>query len=176
MTRRDRHDIVCHLGGDGLHVESLRGTLLGDAVKDITAQAEAAVREGKKHLLVVVFDVLYLNGRDLVHEATPLRAREALLRSILEPIPTFVEVVPTEHVRADDEEALLASLGQVVRAKQEGLVLKRASSRYVPNGRGDWLKLKTQVSVRVIPAMEKTYMTTYTTPIMLIRSGMPGEG
>ena len=106
------------------------------------ATSMAAVREGKKHLLVVVFDVLHLNGRDLVCEATPLRAREALLRSILEPIPTFVEVVPTEHVRADDEEALLASLGQVVRAKQEGLVLKALDSAYLPNGRASWFKLK----------------------------------
>ena len=102
----------------------------------------AAVREGKKHLLVAVFDVLHLNGRDLVHEATPLREREALLRTILEPIPTYVEVVPTEHVRADDEEALLASLGQVVRAKQEGLVLKTLDSAYLPNGRASWFKLK----------------------------------
>ena len=102
----------------------------------------AAVREGKKHLLVAVFDVLYLNGRDLVCEATPLRAREALLRTILSPIPTFVEVVPTEHARADDEEALLASLGQVVRAKQEGLVLKTLDSAYLPNGRASWFKLK----------------------------------
>ena len=76
----------------------------------------AAVRKGKKNLLVVVFDVLYLNGRDLVNEGTPLRERATLLRLFLEPIPTFAEVVPTaEHVRADDEEALLASLGRVVR-------------------------------------------------------------
>ena len=102
----------------------------------------AAVREGKKNLLVVVFDVLYLNGRDLVNEGTPLREREALLRTILEPIPTFAEVVPTEHVRADDEQGLLASLGQVVRAKQEGLVIKRLDAPYLPNGRASWFKLK----------------------------------
>jgi len=102
----------------------------------------AAVREGKKNLMVVVFDVLHYNGRDLVNEGAPLREREVLLRTILEPIPTFVEVVPTEHVRADDEQGLLASLGRAVRAKQEGLVIKRLDAPYLPNGRVSWFKLK----------------------------------
>ena len=77
-----------------------------------------------------------------MNEGTPLREREALLRTILEPIPTFAEVVPTEHVRADDEQGLLASLGRVVRAKQEGLVIKRLDAPYLPNGRASWFKLK----------------------------------
>ena len=107
----------------------------------------AAVREGKKNLLVAVFDVLYLNGRDFVYEATPLREREAILRALVEPIPTYVEIVPTEHVRADDEEALLASLAQVVRFKQEGLVIKALDSAYLPNGRASWFKLKVRARV-----------------------------
>ena len=55
---------------------------------------------------------------------------------------SLVEVVPTEHVRADDEDALLASLAQVVRSKQEGLVIKALDSAYLPNGRASWFKLK----------------------------------
>ena len=105
------------------------------------AASMAVVREGKKNLLVAVFDVLYLNGRDLVCEDAPLREREALLRATVETIPTFVEVIATGHMRADNEEALLVSLGEVMRANQEGLVVKALDAPYLPNGRTSWFKL-----------------------------------
>ena len=111
------------------------------------AASMAAVREGKKNLLVVFFDVLYINGTDFVYEGTPLREREALLRAIIESIPTYVEVVPTDHVRVDDEEVFIASLAQVVRSKQEGLVIKALDSAYQPNGRASWFKLKVRARV-----------------------------
>ncbi|HEX5370933.1 MAG TPA: ATP-dependent DNA ligase, partial [Dehalococcoidia bacterium] len=82
-----------------------------------------------------VFDLLYLDGFDL--RAVPLRERKALL---------------TTHLLTSDRLRLLSAIEEhgvaVAEAAQslgyEGVVGKRADSRYEPGGRGrSWLKVKT---------------------------------
>lgn len=46
----------------------------------------------RRHYMVKLFDILHLNGRDLVQEGVPLLERKALLRSAFVRIPRFVEV------------------------------------------------------------------------------------
>lgn len=104
--------------------------------------SKESVRTKSKNLMVLFFDVLQCNDRDLVKEGSPLREREALLRQMLAPVPGFVEIVQTEHVAADDKPSMERMLAEVVRAKQEGLVVKKLDAPYVPNGREHWFKLK----------------------------------
>lgn len=86
-------------------------------------------------LVLFVFDLLYLAGRDLRGE--PIERRRALLQSV-------IESTPLEHVRfseafAVDPRDLLAN---VCAMGMEGVVGKRAGSRYVSERDGEWIKLK----------------------------------
>jgi bifunctional non-homologous end joining protein LigD len=80
-----------------------------------------------------VFDVLALNGRDLVKQPLAER-RQALSRLSLHPPILLSEPLPgaVEHITA-----------AVQRLKLEGLVAKRLDSRYEPGKRSDeWVKVR----------------------------------
>lgn len=84
-----------------------------------------------------VFDVLWLEGRDLRGE--PIEARHAALAEVLEdaapPLARSTVVAPEGR----DADALLrAACDQGL----EGLIAKRRGSRYVAGRTRDWLKLK----------------------------------
>lgn len=83
-----------------------------------------------------IFDVLVLNGRDVMAE--PLSERRALLRDLV--LPQLGEPVRESAVL----EASLADLMAAVRAQGlEGLVAKRLDSRYEPGQRsGAWQKMR----------------------------------
>ena len=80
-----------------------------------------------------VFDILHLDGEDTT--ALPLRERKALLRRAL----AFAGPVRLTPHRNRDGEALFAD---ACRKGWEGLIAKRADSRYVHGRSRDWLKLK----------------------------------
>ena len=80
-----------------------------------------------------VFDVLWVEGYDV--RALPLRKRKRLLRSTL----TFNDGVRLTPHRNTDGEALFE---QACRKGWEGLIAKRADSRYVDGRSRDWLKFK----------------------------------
>jgi bifunctional non-homologous end joining protein LigD len=81
-----------------------------------------------------LFDVVHLDGHDTT--ALPLRARKRLLRRAL----SFGGPVRLLPHRNRDGERLYSD---ACRRGLEGLIAKRASSRYVPGGRsGEWLKFK----------------------------------
>jgi bifunctional non-homologous end joining protein LigD len=85
----------------------------------------------------VVFDLLWLDGRDLRQE--PIEARRELLEKLLEGSKGATGVLSySREVRGDLEELLEAAK----RTGLEGLVAKRKGSRYVGGRSGQWLKLR----------------------------------
>lgn len=86
-------------------------------------------------LTAYLFDVLHLDGRDLVDE--PLAVRDALLREV---VPAAALVA---QVRAGDAAVAEAFLGDVLAAGHEGVVIKDAAAPYAAGRRGSgWVKVK----------------------------------
>jgi bifunctional non-homologous end joining protein LigD len=89
---------------------------------------------GRGKLKIYVFDILYFNGFDL----TPLTLlqRKKILEALL---PKSDEIIYSEHIIGDGEKAL----AKVKKDGGEGLIAKKADSRYHVNKRSkDWLKIK----------------------------------
>jgi bifunctional non-homologous end joining protein LigD len=88
-------------------------------------------------VVLYLFDLLYLDGRDL--RSTPLIERKRLLKEILEPN----EIIRySEHFAGAGKELLEAVKPQGI----EGIVGKRASSFYESRRTSDWLKYKNVTS------------------------------
>ena len=99
------------------------------------ADLQAAFQEGvKKPLSYFAFDLLHLEGHNL--RGLPLIERKTLLATLLENGGDFLRV--SEHLEADGE----AIFQKACEMHAEGIVSKRADSKY-SSGRGaSWLKLK----------------------------------
>jgi bifunctional non-homologous end joining protein LigD len=82
----------------------------------------------------VAFDLLYRDGRDL--RSLPLRTRKRELGSIIEPYD-LLQV--SQDFTVDGKELLKAAQAQGL----EGIMAKRADSRYVSSRTDDWRKIKT---------------------------------
>jgi bifunctional non-homologous end joining protein LigD len=98
--------------------------------------SESVVRRRMKShpVTYVIFDLLYLDGRNLMDEPY-IRRRELLRELELDGESWQTPDYSTGHA----EELLAASAEQ----RLEGIVLKRLDSRYVPGKRtGSWLKVK----------------------------------
>jgi bifunctional non-homologous end joining protein LigD len=89
---------------------------------------------GKGTIVYYVFDLLYADGYDL----TPCSVveRKAVLEQILRPA-SFIKL--SEHIEGDGE----AFFKEIEKFHLEGMIAKRASSRYVQKRSSDWLKVKT---------------------------------
>jgi bifunctional non-homologous end joining protein LigD len=92
-----------------------------------------AARRSRIAVYLYLFDLLELDGRDT--RSRPLRERKRALRDAVE---WRGRIRFTPH-RVGDGEALLAD---ACRRGWEGLIAKRADSRYVATRSRDWLKLK----------------------------------
>ena len=92
-----------------------------------------AREEPKAPVVLIAFDLLYLNGYDL--RQAPLSERQKLLRSVLRPGP---------HVRLS--ESFTGSGKKVLDAAQEhgleGILAKRLDSKYETGRSNCWLKVK----------------------------------
>jgi bifunctional non-homologous end joining protein LigD len=98
--------------------------------------AEAIVRRRMKShpVTYVVFDLLYLDGRDLMEEPYTVR------RELLEGLGLEGESWQTPAYSVGHAQELLAAAAE---RQLEGIVLKRLDSRYAPGKRtGSWLKVK----------------------------------
>ena len=99
----------------------------------ITNAGEATRRSVDVPVAYVVFDLLHLDGHDLID--LPLTDRRRLLDQVLEPGPCW-RLSP----RHDDGPALLAAATE---RDLEGVVAKRTDSRYEPGKRTrSWIKVK----------------------------------
>lgn len=96
------------------------------------------------HLVYYVFDLLYLQGRDLT--GLPLLKRKALLKNIL---PASVHVKFSDHVAGDG-----LTFFKVVRdAGLEGVMAKHAASMYHAGKRSSqWLKIKARLTQEAVIA------------------------
>lgn len=83
----------------------------------------------------ILFDCLALGSTDLRSE--PLTARKALLSEILKDAPS--EILYSLHQAGDQGQAVFA---QACTRGQEGIVSKRADSKYSVGRGNDWLKIK----------------------------------
>ncbi len=91
--------------------------------------------DGETPIVYEVFDVLEVDGVPVLDE--PLTERRRRLKGLIEPGNGTIRVSET----FEDGKALLAAAQD---QRLEGVVAKRADSRYQPGRRGhDWLKIKT---------------------------------
>ncbi|KAL4919726.1 hypothetical protein BDW62DRAFT_32808 [Aspergillus aurantiobrunneus] len=91
------------------------------------------------HPLLRIFDILYLNGRDLTRYT--LRDRRNALQKVIKPVHRRFEVHPFEEATTKAE--VEATLRRAVAEASEGLVLKNPRSPYRLNERhDDWMKVK----------------------------------
>jgi bifunctional non-homologous end joining protein LigD len=99
------------------------------------ADLQAAFQEGvKKPLTYFVFDLLHLNGhstRDL-----PLSRRKEMLAKVVDGAGEFLRF--SEHIEGGGGEVFKSAC----ELHAEGIVSKRAESKYSSGRTGDWLKLK----------------------------------
>jgi bifunctional non-homologous end joining protein LigD len=100
------------------------------------ADLQASFQDGAKHpLTCFCFDLLHLDGhstRDL-----PLIDRKSLLAGLLAgPEPDTLRL--SEHLEASGDQVF----GHACALHIEGIVSKRAQSKYLSSRNGDWLKLK----------------------------------
>jgi bifunctional non-homologous end joining protein LigD len=96
---------------------------------------------GKGQILYFVFDLLYLDGYDLT--ACSVVERKAKLAEILRP-STFIKL--SEHVEAEGE----AFFREIEKFHLEGMIAKRAKSKYLQKRSSDWLKVKTIMRSEVV--------------------------
>src|SRR2546421_6411061 len=100
----------------------------------------AALR-GKGQIVYFVFDLLYVDGHDL-RNCTVVE-RKAKLAEILRP-SNFIKL--SEHVEGDGE----AFFREIEKFHLEGMIAKRATSKYLPKRSTDWLKVKTIMRSEVV--------------------------
>ena len=90
----------------------------------------------QENLHYFVFDLLWLNGHDL--KDLPLLERKKLLKLLLKNAPEHVHYL--DHVEKSGEKYF----EKIEKEQLEGIIAKRADSRYHPGDRSkDWLKIKT---------------------------------
>jgi bifunctional non-homologous end joining protein LigD len=105
---------------------------------------ERKIEEMARQIPVVymVFDLLYLDGRDLTGE--PLEERRRIMEE---------NIVPSEQIQVSPstEGAGKALFRAAEKQGLEGIMAKRLSSIYVPGGRSkDWLKVKVSFDADVV--------------------------
>jgi bifunctional non-homologous end joining protein LigD len=99
------------------------------------ADLQAAFQEGeKKPLTYFVFDLLHLNGHSL--RGLPLGDRKKTLASVAEGSGEFLRF--SEHIEGGGGEVFK----RACELHAEGIVSKRATSKYSSGRSGNWMKLK----------------------------------
>ncbi|MCU1260395.1 MAG: dependent ligase, partial [Bryobacterales bacterium] len=95
--------------------------------------AAIALMARKQPVTLFLFDLLYIDGRDLRN--TPLADRKEMLRSILK---TDATIRYSEHFPNDEGQVLTAAREQGL----EGLMAKCLTSTYQSRRSSDWVKIK----------------------------------
>ena len=99
------------------------------------ADLQAAFQEGmRKPLTYFVFDLLHLNGHSTLE--LKLVKRKKMLEKLMEGTGEYLRF--GEHIETDGE----AVFEKACEMHLEGIISKRASSKYSSGRSGDWLKVK----------------------------------
>ena len=96
---------------------------------------------GKGQIVYFVFDLLYVDGYDLM--GCSVVERKAKLAEILRPA-NFLKL--SEHVESEGE----AFFREIANFHLEGMIAKRSNSTYVQKRSSDWLKVKTVMRLEVV--------------------------
>jgi len=96
---------------------------------------------GTAQIVYFVFDLLYVDGYDLTQ--CPVIERKAKLAEILNP-SNFIKL--SEHVEGEGE----AFFREIEKFHLEGVMAKRAASKYLAKRSSDWLKIKTVMRSEVV--------------------------
>src|SRR5690606_4669228 len=100
--------------------------------------------EADGELLYYVFDLLWLDGKNLMH--LPLKERKAILQSRV-PEDGLIRIGFSVDAKGTDFFDAARQMGL------EGIIAKRSDSTYVPDSRSkDWLKIKDQQRQEVVIA------------------------
>lgn len=100
--------------------------------------------EADGELLYYVFDLLWLDGKNLMH--LPLKERKAILQSLV-PEDGLIRIGFSVDAKGTDFFDAARQMGL------EGIIAKRSDSTYVPDSRSkDWLKIKVQQRQEVVIA------------------------
>lgn len=95
-------------------------------------------KERKNPLYYFVFDLLYMNGKDL--RKWPLIDRKKALQKLLKPI-TFSSIRYCEHI----DEKGVAFFKAAQKLQLEGIIGKRKDGPYLSKRSSDWVKIKTEM-------------------------------
>ena len=95
----------------------------------------------KAQIVYFVFDLLYVDGFDLMN--CSVVERKAKLAEILRPA-NFIKL--SDHIEAEGEEFFR----HIEKFHLEGMIAKRAASKYVQKRTSDWLKVKTVMRSEVV--------------------------
>ena len=116
------------------------GTTSFEQLRRVTGNdgAERSHRgSGRGRLLYYVFDLLFLNGFDLLDAA--IEERRDLLRRLIAQMGEGGRILFSEHIPGDGPTVLQRACDLGL----EGIVSKRSATRYRPGARGaDWVKSK----------------------------------
>src|SRR5216684_4642807 len=96
---------------------------------------------GKGQIVYYVFDRLYVDGYDLMSCAVV--ERKAALEKILRP-SSFIKL--SEHIEGEGQ----AFFREIEKFHLEGMIAKRAASKYLQKRSSDWLKVKTIMRSEVV--------------------------
>ena len=97
---------------------------------------QSALGAHPERIAYAAFDLLYLNGYDLREQ--PLAMRKELLRTLLADEPPTGTLRFADHIDSSAHELYARACS----AGLEGVVCKRADSRYVAGRGRDWVKIK----------------------------------
>ena len=108
--------------------------LKDDGVTDFQALQNTIGKPNPQGMIYFVFDLLYLNGYNLVH--VPLLERKQLLHQIIPHADGCVRYA--EHIVGNGEQVFQGA----ARLGVEGIICKHVGSKYLSGRQADWLKVK----------------------------------
>ena len=106
-------------------------------------QRKGSVNAQRPPIVYFVFDLLYVDGFDLTGCAVV--ERKAKLAEILQP-SSVIQL--SEHIEGEGK----AFFREIEKFRLEGMMAKRAESKYVQKRSSDWLKIKTVLRQEVVIA------------------------
>lgn len=134
--------VSCVLDGEAVAYDREKGQLLPFQILSSRQRKDATLDSIKVQVIFVAFDLLYLNGKSLLH-STLTQRREALRSSFVEIPGRFAFCTSFEST---DTEEIGSFLNDSVKGGCEGLMVKvldGPESVYEPSKRSlNWLKLK----------------------------------
>lgn len=117
------------------------GTLRSAAIQEALKQFDVIdVYEGNNSWpFFLIFDILHLNGRDLL--GLPLFYRKNLINKVVKEVPHRLEIL--EWVKAKSPTDIKANMQRIVTERNEGIMVKSLLSKYRVYSRElTWIKVK----------------------------------